>query len=312
MSSYLATVNKIIADELAGLPDFVLYGENIDNGSYVSGLTRNLSVSGNGRILNVGDCEATHCGVGFGLMMNGVSSVLFAKQLDFMILGIDHFVNTYNFIRCSCEAAALGAFTIVTVVYDQGLQGPHSSFNALGDICSMARVPGYTIVNIGDTHHIASSQLAQPGFRFLVLRQRLCAQDILDLDILYAAEDASVFQYADGEDLTIVCFNFSLPEGLEIQRRAADRGKSASLFAVNQVYPADWTPISRCVARTGRVIFLDDSKSVSPLASAVALETTRNSDVQIAFLHRKEVNFSVSPDLFEVDHEAALAELGLA
>ncbi len=311
MGSYLATVNQIIADELASLPGLVLYGENIDKGSYISGLTRNLRVSGNGRIINVGDCEETHCGVGFGLMLNGVSSVLFAKQLDFVILGIDHFVNTYNFIRCSRHPATLGAFTIVTVVYDQGLQGPHSSFNALGDICSMARVPGYTITNVGDARSIASTQFARPGFRFVTLSQRLCSREIIDLDVLYPVEDAAVFQYADGEDLTIVCFNFSLPEGLELQRRAAERGKSASLFTVNQVYPADWTSIARSVARTGRLVVLDDSKSVNLLGSTVALETTKGLDARVALLHRTDVDFGVSPDAFEVDHDAALAGIGL-
>ena len=57
-------------------------------------------------MINVGDCEATHIGVGFGLMLNGVHAVLFAKQLDFMLLGMDQLVNTYNFIRCLPNVSA--------------------------------------------------------------------------------------------------------------------------------------------------------------------------------------------------------------
>ena len=37
-------------------------------------------------------------GVGFGLMLRSVNSVFFMKQFDFLLLGIDHLVNTYNII----------------------------------------------------------------------------------------------------------------------------------------------------------------------------------------------------------------------
>ena len=47
-------------------------------------------------MFNTQNFEASLIGFGFGLMISNVSSVYFAKQLDFIILGLDHIVNTLN------------------------------------------------------------------------------------------------------------------------------------------------------------------------------------------------------------------------
>src|SRR3990167_3529997 len=153
MATYLATVNQLIVDAAAKIPNVVLYGENINTGSHICGMTRNLRLERGGRIINVGNCESTHCGLGFGLMMSGVSSVLFMKQLDFTVLGMDHMISTYNVVRSQRPVNALGSFTVCVIVCDQGFQGPQSSVNALGDLCSLARVSGYTLTNQQDAAH---------------------------------------------------------------------------------------------------------------------------------------------------------------
>ncbi len=308
--SYLASVNRTMSDELATLPDMVLFGENIDVGSHISGLTRNLKVSGSGRIVNVGDCEATHCGLGFGLMLRGVSSVLFAKQLDFMLLGMDQFVNTLSFIRAATALDAAGSFTVVTVVYDQGLQGPQSSFNALGDMCSMARVPGYCINTVADAVEV-SRQFAKPGFRFVTLSQRLCSVEPIDLDVIRATDDAAVLQYAGGDDLTVVCTNFAVPYGAELRRMVAERGGSAAVFCVNQVYPADWSWIADSVRQTGRVVYVDDSKSANLLSPTIAMSCHGATGARSAIVRRGRIEYWLNSDDMNIDFEAVLGEVGL-
>ena len=43
MANYITSVNQTIAAEVAQLPHAVFYGENINRGSHISGLTRNLT-----------------------------------------------------------------------------------------------------------------------------------------------------------------------------------------------------------------------------------------------------------------------------
>lgn len=310
--SYLTAVNEIIASEVEMIPNGVFFGENINNGSYVTGLCRNLKVPRGGRIINLGDCESTHCGVGFGLMLSGVHSILFVKQLDFMLLGMDHFVNTYNFVRCHGDPGSLGSFTIITVVYDQGFQGPQSSFNSLGDICSLARVPAYTITNNQDATHVLGSQLKAPGFRFICLSQRLFATEFLDLELVYAVEDGSIFQYSGGDDVTIVCFNFSLPHGRALQEHFSARGIRASLFSVNYVFPQCWDRIRTSVSRSRRLVVIDDSKSVNLFGQTMIQELSGQCPPfqSIVVARGAEIEFGVCPDNFQINHDAIFAQLG--
>ncbi|MBI3616053.1 MAG: hypothetical protein HY211_06020 [Candidatus Omnitrophica bacterium] len=311
MATYIATVNRLLSEKVAQIPEVVIYGENINTGSHLVGMTRNFKLERGGRILNVGNCEATHCGVGFGLMMGGATAVLFVKQLDFMLLGMDHFVNTYNFIRAHRERDTLGSFTIVVIVCNQGYQGPQSSFNALGDLCSLARVPGFMVTNQRDAESVIPREIGKPGFRFIALDQRLFPKEILSPDGVRAAEDSSVFQYSSGEDATIVCFNFSFPQGWTLQEKLAERGIKASLFSVNPVLSQDWDGIKESVLKTRRLVVLDDSKSINLLAYTLLHEVTRQiPSIQTVMLTRGlEVEFGVCSDQLQINYESVVQQL---
>lgn len=310
-TSYINGVNRLIASEVAGIPGVVLYGENVNVGSHISGLTRQLIPGEGGRVMNVGNCELTHCGVGFGLMLGGATAILFAKQLDFMLLGVDQFVSSYNFVRAARDADRLGSFTVISIVCDQGLQGPQSSFNALGDLCSLARVSGYTLTNGADAKQVLGYVLRRPGFRFVCLSQRLFGEEIAEPVILYAAPDLSVFQYTDGADATIVCFNFSLPEGSALAGRLAGRGLAASLFSANYVPSSNWERIKANVQRTRRLVIIDDSKGVSPMSYLLA-DRARSAcpGCQIVTVMRDDhVEPGVCHDKFEIDFDAVVSRL---
>ena len=310
VGNYINGVNDLIVAQIDRLPKATFYGENIDNGSRISGLSRNLRAPAGGRMINVGDCENTHCGVGFGMMLGGATAVLFAKQLDFLLLGMDHFVSTNNFVRCR-PRPDLGSFTVITIVCDQGLQGPQSSFNALGDICSMARVDGYTITNNQDARHVLEDQLGKPGFRFIALSQAMFGTEFLDMDLVYAAPDSSLFQYSSGSDATIVCFNFSLAKGNLLRQKLDAQGLSASLFSANYVNPQNWERISQSVARTRKLVVFDDSRSIHTPAHKLMYEVSKNVDdfKHVIVTKGNDLEFGVSPEEFHVDYDAVIAQI---
>lgn len=265
MSKYLQSVNEIIAREVNRLDHALLYGENLDRGSFLSGLSKNLTAGPTRRILNVGNCEYTHCGVGFGAMLGGANAVLFVKQLDFMLLGMDHFVSTYHLLRSRNSTAGLGSFTIVVAVYDQGYQGPQSSFNDLGSMCAMARASGFTLTNLADAAAVAAREIHRPGFRILALTQKSAGDEAFAPEGVVHADDCSVFRYFEGTDLSIVCANFSLRNGLSLRHDFEERGVSCSLFSVNPVLDPDWRLLAADAKRTGAVLVLDDTKGLTGL-----------------------------------------------
>lgn len=307
---YVQYVNKRVRTVVEQVGSIVLFGQNIAAGSCISGLTRGLKNGTKYIVLNTPNVENTQVGVGFGLMLSGVSSVFFMKQQDFLLLGIDHLVNTYNFVRMNNPCAS---FTIVTVAVDSGYEGIQSSLNNFSDFCSIARVSGYAITNKHDADHIIGRHFVSPGFRIIGVSQRLFNTDILvcEGDII-TDEKGEVFQYFEGEDVTIVCFNFSFPQGFKLYHELNAKGVRASLFSVTATTPVNWSHIINNVGRTRKLVIIDDSKSVNRscyhLSTTIYRECNAN---RIIILTRECSDYLLRPDSeeFVVNCDVVMREL---
>lgn len=313
MATYLASINQQIVSVVSRVPRICLYGQNLNTGTFISGLTRGLKVESSGRIVNVPNCENTLCGMGFGMMLNGVSCVYFVKQQDFMVLGIDHFINTYNFIRCSRNIESLGSFSIVMLVCDQGMQGPQSSFDNMGDFCSIARVPCYTLTNSQDTAFVLGQQMVSPGFRMIGISSRLAKSTFIEPGLTGRSGDGAVFQYTEGAGATIVCSNFSFAEGHALQQRLTERGVESSLFSVNYLPSIKWDMIKQSVARTHKLVVMDDSKSVH-LPAYMLLDALHQDGIafeRVVVARGDKIDFCMSPDRYEVDFDGIVAKLSM-
>lgn len=278
---YIDYVNSLIKDEISKQKKkLVLFGQNINAGSCLGGLTKGIIADNNSMIINSTNSENSLCGFGFGLMINNTSSVFFMKQLDFLLLGIDHLVNTYNIIRSAYNNLE-SSFTIFPIVVDNGFQGPQSSLNNFADFSSIARIKGFTITNKIDAERIISSQLIAPGFRIITISQRLFKEEIISPDkLIYVNSDCDVFQYNEGSDATIVCFNFSFPHGINILEEMKKNKVSASLFNINSPIPTNWEKIIEDVKKTKRLIVIDDSKSENLNCNALLVDIDKSCAVE--------------------------------
>ncbi len=113
------------------------FGQNITFGSRISGLTMGIENIKNVKIYNTQNSEATLIGFGLGLMLKNKFAIYFAKQLDFLLLGMDQIVNTYNYIQFKNK---IGSFSIITYIVDSGFEGPQSRLHALQEISSLSFV----------------------------------------------------------------------------------------------------------------------------------------------------------------------------
>lgn len=296
MPTYLSEMNRLLAERSRQIEGMLHYGENIDKGSCLCGIARGLT----GRVLNVGNCENLHAGLGLGMMLGGASAVLYVKQLDFLLLALDQMVNTWNLMR-AMPVAARGSFTIVVIVCDQGFQGPQSSLNTLSGICSLGRLRGFSPASVAEAEVILGSEIGAPGFRIIALSQRLFSEPAITGEIAARAPDGQWFQLARGGQATIVCFNFSLPQGLELRARLEAEGRQAAVFTVHPCEARDWTAIATHAAGTRRLYLLDDGKeAVSPaheLAHRVLAAEPR-CEVRVA-RRGAAIDFGVGPDRFD-------------
>lgn len=178
---YTQFINQKIKERLLVLQEpIVIYGQNVAAGSYMGGLAKDLKVN-KGQILNTPNCELTLCGVGMGLMLNGVNALFICKQLDFILLGMDQLTHTWNMIK---DRKGLGSFTIFTVITDSGLEGKQSCFNRLRALSECANVPSFNLEESNLIHKLAlidsilQNQMINEGFRIITVSQTLLQKEV--------------------------------------------------------------------------------------------------------------------------------------
>ena len=301
---YIEYVNQVIRHKLLAIDDVVCFGQNVSAGSCLSGLTKGLKVTGNGLVINTPNSENALVGIGFGMMLNEVNSIFFMKQQDFLLLGVEHLVNTYNILRGGKPRAS---FTIMCIIVDSGYEGPQSALNNFVDFCSIARIPGYAVTSMDDADGILSRHLIEAGFRIIGVSQRMFRQEMIAIPSIHSNNDKSLFQYSKGDDVTITCFNFSLPYGMELQRRLEGEKVGVSLYNVNAMMPIDWGQIVDDLRRTGRLVVFDDSKSVSPLWEKLLLSLGEIGwDMRRSIVIKRKYSeswFGVDSDAMEIDYD---------
>ena len=252
---YVEYINQEIRKRIEDEKDLVVFGQNVHSGSCLGGLTRDIKQVNSGLNLNTQNSENALVGIGFGLLFNDVSSIYFMKQQDFLLLAVDQLVNTFNILRKNTIGAS---FTIIPIIVDSGYEGPQSSLNNFGDFCSLSRIDGFSLTNRIDVDHILSNHLLSPGVRIVGISQRLMKKEMIEVDAVHSDRESRFFQYSKGIDLTIVCFNFSIPYGIELQQRFSQRGVSSSLFSINSYLLDEFGVIYEDVKRTKQLIVLDD------------------------------------------------------
>lgn len=308
---YLEFINQTIRDAVSKPENLVLFGQNISTGSCIGGFTRGLKVKDSGLIINSTNSENSLCGFGFGMMINGTSSIFFMKQLDFLILGIDHLVNTYNIVR-NQKQHNNASFTIMPIVMDDGYQGPQASFNNFSDMCSIARIPGFCITTKWEIEKILSEQLISSGFRIITVSQRLFKEELLTpIKLYYVNDDNTLFQYSSGSDATIVCFNFSFPQGYELFQELKKNNIDSTIFNVTSATLIDWSKIIENVLTTRKLIVIDDSKSQNPSYNGLLADIRLDTIKKKIILKRPLSNDWLNPisDLMKINLKNILNEL---
>ena len=268
--TYLEYVNQRIREVIANQNYVVCFGQNINNGSFIGGLTKGLEVNSTGRIINATCNENALVGMGFGLAMNGAHAILFMKQLDFLLLGLDQCVNTWNAIRNS-ENDMTGSFTIIPVVIDSGWQGPQSSFNALDSICSMGIKGTYINNNANDIDRAFRFFGKMDGFSILALSHKLCSQPLED-----RSPDCSCPSYSTyglrGSDIVIVSCGFTLSDAFKVADSFKRFQKHPFIIsyphATAQFFDLPLYGKFACMDAK-KIIVLDDSKSMNAIGDSV-------------------------------------------
>ncbi len=307
---YVELINQTLKAQLQSGPKSVLYGQNVAAGSCLGGLTRGIAATKSLRVINTTNTENGLFGLGLGLMLNGVNAVFAMKQHDFMLLGIDQLTNTHYGIQ---NRKLTAGFTVLTVVVDSGFEGPQAALNNLAEIASIARIPCLTVNSAPEVEWAIKTQLMAPGPRIIAVSQRLYHTPVLTQECVKAVSNG-LFQHDAGSDVTVVSYNFTLPQTLKLVDALKEKGRSSDVFLVADMMGADLAPVLESARKNGRLLVIDDSKTLTPPSMALLCDVQGALDgVKRVYLRRVAPAdwFVPNADEFVLDHDDIARQLGL-
>ena len=272
-------------------PDTVIFGQNITTGSRISGLTNKVENIKNIQILNTQNSEASLIGFGFGLMISKVNSVYFAKQLDFIILGLDHIVNTLNSVLLQ---KIQSSFSIITYIVDSGYEGPQSRFHCLSDISSMSKANCCYLI-FSDDIKINLKRINKKGLNIFCLSQKFSKQTNCP-KVIYADKSGDFFKYNNGKKYTLIAMGFSAYEVYELIKKNI-KFKDSDLFVITNPSFKKAEKILNSANKTRNVYLFDDSRSENKNLNELEILLRKQSKkIAIKKFYRKENVESLYPN----------------
>jgi len=235
-------------------PNTIIFGQNVTTGSRISGLTNKIEDIKNIEVINTQNSEASLIGFGFGLMISKINSIYFAKQLDFIILGLDHIVNTLN---SALLQKIESSFSIITYIVDSGYEGPQSRFHCLSEISSMSKANCCYLI-FPDDIKINLKKINKKGLNIFCLSQKFSKQKI-NPKLIYADKSGDYFKYNSGKKYTFIAIGFAAYEVYELIKNSL-KFRDTDLFVITNPSFKKAEKMLRSEIKKRNVYLFDDSR----------------------------------------------------
>ena len=258
-----------LQEEMVRDPKLVVIGEDVTPG--VFGYTRGLRDEfGPSRVRNTPIAETTTVGAALGAAASGLRVVVDLMMANFMYTGMDQLAN---------QMAKLGYMTggqfkvPVTIVGVEGIGGyiaaqhsdiVHSIFMNLGGLKVI------TPTNPYDAKGLFKSAIRDDNpVMFLIPNMLLGSRgEVPDEEYTIPIGVADVCQA--GTDVTVVAIGYMMKE---VQKAAKELGKediSIEIIDPRTLHPLDEETILTSVAKTGRLVVVDESRELCGAAGHIA------------------------------------------
>jgi pyruvate/2-oxoglutarate/acetoin dehydrogenase E1 component len=244
--------NKILRKYI--LPNSILYGQNINKGSRIAGMTNFLDNIKKAEVINTQNSENSLVGFGLGLALGGKTSIYFVKQLDFILLGIDHIVNTLNSLVLE---KVKGSFSIITYIVDSGYEGPQSRFHSLQEISNISHVNCIYLIFPDDIEYNLK-KINKKIFNIFCLSQKHSRLDI-NPKCLKKFDNGKILKYSSGNKATVVSIGFASYYAYD--KIIKNSINDYDFFVISNPISENFDMIIQSARKTKKILLFDDSRS---------------------------------------------------
>ncbi len=268
---YAAAVNRALAEELAHDDRVVLLGEDVRAGMFgtTSGLAQRF---GEDRVINTPIWENGIAGMALGLAITGLRPIAEIMFADFMYLAMDQIANQI----ASWTYMTGGQTSVPLVIRTAGGAGFAIGYNhSQVTEASFVGPPGLKVVapsNAADAYGLLKTAVRDDD-PVLVFEHKFLyfvPQEVPDEEFLVPLGKANVLR--PGDDVTIVAIGSMVGKALEAAETLAAEGISAEVIDPRTLVPLDQETIFGSVARTGRLVTVEEGRKRGSVGSEIAAE----------------------------------------
>ena len=256
--SYTKALNKALADELDADPAVCVFGEDV--GAGLAGPTLGLlDRFGPDRIVDTPLSEQAFTGLGLGAALLGRRPVLEFQIPSLLFLVFEQIVNQAHKISLMTGGQARAPITYLVPGSGsrEGWAGQHSD------------QPYSLFAHVG----IKTIVPATPSDAYGLLRSAIRDEDPTVVfapaaalgvreDVTWDLAPIPIGKAAvrrEGADVTVVAVGHLVHEALAVAAELAVQGIDVEVFDPRTLYPFDWPALERSLAKTGRLVVIDDS-----------------------------------------------------
>lgn len=269
---YTQAINETLLAEMERNPEIVLFGEDIELSIF--GDTRGaIAKFGPDRVRNTPICEATLAGMAVGAAATGRRVVFHLFFTNFIYTAMDAIGNQMSRLKLMSGGQVDLPLTVLAV-YGGGASNAAQHSDAVPP--SLLNVGGIDVAvpaTPADAKGLLTSALRSNTPTFFLTGAGLgaTAGEVPDGDYMVPLGKAAIL--TEGRDVTIVTIGSTLRVAQDATKALAADGISAELIDIRSLVPLDEQTIFDSVAKTGRLIVVDEGRERCSAASEIAAAT---------------------------------------
>jgi pyruvate/2-oxoglutarate/acetoin dehydrogenase E1 component len=258
--SYREAICAALDDELTSDPDVIFFGEDVASAGGVFKTNEGLlEKHGGERIFNTPICENAFIGVALGMALNGTRPIVEIMFSDFLPTAGDALINELAKFRFMCGGQTAVPVTVRSMGGASGRFGTQHS--ATGESWFIA-FPGLRVATASTPagiYGVLRAAVRDDNPTLVIEHKGLFnRKGLLERGPQAIATVGKSETLRAGTDITIVSTLLMAQRSLEAADLLAEDGLEAEVIDLRWLRPLDWSAIRSSVARTGRLVIVEE------------------------------------------------------
>jgi pyruvate dehydrogenase E1 component beta subunit len=265
----IEAVNDALVEEMERDPKVVIYGEDVEL-SIVGDMRGLHERFGHDRIRNTPICEATLTGMAVGLASAGYRPVLHMMFSNFTYTGMDAIANQMAKLRLMTGGQLELPITIIAGYGGGAANAAQHSDSAYPVLMNLGGINVLTPTTAADAKGLLKTAIRgrNPSFFLEPSGRGGDRGEVPDGEHLVPLGTASVRRA--GADVTLVAIGRMVKPALAAADALAGQGIEAEVIDPRTLVPFDATAVLASIAKTGRLVIVDEARECCSAASQIA------------------------------------------